>query len=320
MKYFIGIDMGGTKIAAGLTNENFELLIKDSIPTGAKRESDEITKDIAELCRRVCEKKGISLSDVAGIGIAAPGAIDTDKGTIEYSCNLPFREYNMEKALSALTGCPVKIANDANAAALGEAVAGASKGSRSSVMITLGTGLGGGIILDGKILCGVNGAAGELGHVVIEKDGLLCPCGRRGCFEAYSSATGLVKMTKEAIAEAISLDRPTLMREMTKDDINNASPRTSWEAYKKGDEAAKEVIDKYISYLACGITNLINTFQPEMLIIGGGLSGEKNYLLDPLLPIVERDQYTRANKNKCVLKIATLGNDAGMIGAAALTR
>ena len=207
----------------------------------------------------------------------------------------------------------VKIGNDANLAALGEAVAGAAKGASSSVMITLGTGVGGGVILDGKMLMGCAFGGAELGHAVIEMNGRQCSCGRKGCFEAYCSATALVKLTKEKF-EATS---GTLMHEMCENDVNRVGGKTAFAAMKKGDKAGAEVVEEFISYLACGVANLINIFQPEVFTIGGGVSGEGDNLLIPLREKVCKEVYSKDNTLKTDLRIATLGNDAGIIGAAA---
>ncbi|MGN1120994.1 MAG: ROK family protein, partial [Eubacteriales bacterium] len=205
------------------------------------------------------------------------------------------------------------IENDANAAAKGEAACGAAKGYANSVRSTLGTGLGGGIIIDGKVYSGFNYAGAELGHTVIEVGGLPCSCGRKGCWEAYSSATGLINMTKAKLAET----KDTVMHEMVEKE-GKVSGRTAFDAMRKGDKAAKEVVDKYIYYLAMGITNIINIFQPEVLVIGGGICNEKHYLTDPLMDIVNTEQYSRNSEKKTQIRIAELGNDAGIIGAAML--
>ncbi|MBQ1212220.1 MAG: ROK family protein [Clostridia bacterium] len=320
MKYTVGVDLGGTKMCAGLVDENYKIIDKVKAPTGAERESGLILADLAAICREVCEKNGVSLADVEGIGIAIPGAVVPETGVVVYSCNLPtFKDLSVTEELKKLTGIEkIEIANDANAAALGEAVAGAAKGARSSVMITLGTGVGGGVILDGKILTGINGAAAELGHTVVKTDGELCSCGRRGCFEVYSSATALKKMTREAIKRAISLNIDTEMVKAAEGDPDNADTRIAFDCAKKGDIEAQRLVDEYIKNLGCGLTNMINTFQPEVLSIGGGISGEGDYLLKPLLPIIEHEQYTRHFGVRTKIKIAELGNDAGIIGAAAL--
>lgn len=312
--YYIGVDLGGTNIAAGIVDEKGNLLRKASIPTGAEREADEVIKDMAGLCRRLIDEQGITVDDVEYAGVATPGTADHDNGIVVYANNLRFLNYPLADKLKEFLGVKkVLIENDANAAAKGEAACGAAKGYANSVMITLGTGLGGGIIIDNKIYSGFNYAGAELGHMVIEVDGLPCSCGRKGCWEAYSSATGLINMTKVKLAET----KDTVMHEMVAHD-GKVSGRTAFDAMRKGDKAAKEVVDKYIYYLAMGIVNIINIFQPEVLVIGGGICNEKHYLTDPLMDIVDKEQYSRNSTKKTEIRIATLGNDAGIIGAAML--
>ena len=315
--YYIGIDLGGTNIAAGIVDESFKIVKKGSTPTLVNRDPELIIADMGKLCLELLAETGIGLEEVVCAGIAAPGSVNPETGVIEYANNLPFLRFPIADTLRKYL--PVKkicLENDANAAALGEAVGGAAKGKRLSVMITLGTGVGGGVIIDGKIYSGFNYAGAELGHTVIEYNGRQCSCGRKGCFEAYASATALVSMTKEKLAAC----KDTLMWEMCGNDINKADARIAFAAMKKGDRAGKEVVDMYISYLACGITNMINIFQPEVLLIGGGVCNEKDYLLKPLTEIVNADQYTRNQAVKTEIKIAALGNDAGIVGAAALGR
>ena len=320
--YRIGVDFGGSKISCAVTDENYNILSKVSCKTHSQREADEITLDIARLCKEAAHEASVSFDDITSIGIGTPGAIDSYNGVVEYSCNLPtFISYPLADKMKEFTGKDaIFVDNDANSAALGEAVAGAAKGSSSSVMITLGTGVGGGVVIGGKLLPSFNGAGGELGHMVIEHNGVPCPCGRRGCFEAYSSATALVRMTKERLAQLKADNTATLMLDICVGDPSRANTRTAFYASKQGDAEAKKLIEEYSSYLACGIINLINAFQPEVLTIGGGLSGEGEYLLAPLLPIIEREQYTHSypKEKQTKIKIATLGNDAGLIGAAAL--
>ena len=312
--YYIGVDLGGTNIAAGIVDEKGNLLKKASIPTGAEREADEVIKDMAGLCKKLIDEQGITVDDVEYAGVATPGTADHDNGIVVYANNLRFLNYPLADKLKEFLGVKkVLIENDANAAAKGEAACGAAKGYANSVMITLGTGLGGGIIIDNKIYSGFNYAGAELGHMVIEVDGLPCSCGRKGCWEAYSSATGLINMTKVKLAET----KDTVMHEMVAHD-GKVSGRTAFDAMRKGDKAAKEVVDKYIYYLAMGIVNIINIFQPEVLVIGGGICNEKHYLTDPLMYIVDKEQYSRNSTKKTEIRIATLGNDAGIIGAAML--
>ena len=315
--YYIGIDLGGTNIAVGIVDESFKIVKKGSTPTLVNRDPELIIADMGKLCLELLAETGIGLEEVVCAGIAAPGSVNPRTGIIEYANNLPFLRFPIADTLRKyLPVREVYLENDANAAALGEAVGGAAKGKRLSVMITLGTGVGGGVIIDGKISSGFNFAGAELGHTVIEYNGRQCSCGRKGCFEAYASATALVSMTKEKLAAC----KDTLMWEMCGNDINKADARIAFAAMKKGDRAGKEVVDMYISYLACGITNMINIFQPEVLLIGGGVCNEKDYLLKPLTEIVNADQYTRNQAVKTEIKIAALGNDAGIVGAAALGR
>ena len=315
--YYIGIDLGGTNIAAGIVDESFKIVKKGSTPTLVNRDPELIIADMGKLCLELLAETGIGLEEVVCAGIAAPGSVNPRTGIIEYANNLPFLRFPIADTLRKyLPVREVYLENDANAAALGEAVGGAAKGKRLSVMITLGTGVGGGVIIDGKIYSGFNYAGAELGHTVIEYNGRQCSCGRKGCFEAYASATALVNMTKEKLAAC----KDTLMWEMCGNDLNKADARIAFAAMKKGDRAGKEVVDMYISYLACGITNMINIFQPEVLLIGGGVCNEKDYLLKPLTEIVNADQYTRNQAVKTEIKIAALGNDAGIVGAAALGR
>ncbi len=315
--YYIGIDLGGTNIAVGIVDESFKIVKKSSTPTLVNRDPELIIADMGKLCLELLAETGIGLEEVVCAGIAAPGSVNPRTGIIEYANNLPFLRFPIADTLRKyLPVREVYLENDANAAALGEAVGGAAKGKRLSVMITLGTGVGGGVIIDGKIYSGFNYAGAELGHTVIEYNGRQCSCGRKGCFEAYASATALVSMTKEKLAAC----KDTLMWEMCGNDINKADARIAFAAMKKGDRAGKEVVDMYISYLACGITNMINIFQPEVLLIGGGVCNEKDYLLKPLTEIVNADQYTRNQAVKTEIKIAALGNDAGIVGAAALGR
>ena len=309
--YKIGVDLGGTNIAVGLVNENYEIVKKSTTPTFATREAALIVDDIARLCKKVCADAGIELSSVESIGVASPGLVNNESGMVEYANNLPFLNLPMTEMLrERLDFENISIANDANAAALGEATAGAAKGTKSSVMVTLGTGVGGGVIIDGKLLCGFNHAAGELGHIVIEANGRQCTCGRRGCWETYSSATALTKMTNEKIEECRATGRYTKMFE-----AERVNGRTACDYMRAGDEAAKEVYDKYVQYLAIGLTNIINIFEPEVISLGGGISGEGQSLIDALLPLVGGNNDP---EKRTALRIAMLGNDAGIIGASAL--
>ena len=316
--YRIGIDLGGTNIAAGLVDEQFRIVAKESTPTLVGRPNEAIVDDIAVLCKKVCAAAGAKESDVASIGIASPGVVDNDTGEIVYANNLGMRHFPIIPLLRERVGIQkIYIENDANAAAWGEAIAGAAKGSRSSVMITLGTGVGGGIVADGKVYKGFNSAAGELGHIVIRVGGRQCTCGRQGCWEAYSSATGLIRTTTEKIEECKKAGRATKMTDLVAAK-GKVTGRTAFDAMRQGDEAAKEVVTEYVEYLASGLASMINIFQPEVLSIGGGISNEGQYLLDLVVPLIRKQTYGTGLIPETDIRIAQLKNDAGIIGAAVL--
>ena len=314
MKYYVGIDLGGTNVVAGVVNENYEILVKESCKTKPDRGADAVIADIAQTTKRALEKAELTVDQVEWIGIGSPGSANKDTGMIEYSNNLDWYDVPLVEKLEKLLNKKVYIENDANAAAYGEYLAGAGKGCTSLVAITLGTGVGGGVIIDGKILTGSNFAGAELGHTVIEVDGRPCTCGRLGCFEAYASATGLINMTKEAMEE----HKDSKMWELCEGDINKANGRTSFDGMRAGDAAAKAVVDMYIKYLSVGIANMINIFQPQILCIGGGISKEGDTLIVPLTELVNENNYVRDPAKRTKIIPAALRNDAGLIGAAML--
>ena len=308
----IGIDLGGTNIAAGIVDENGVILCKDSVPTGASRPKEEIINDIAALCRTLTAKMGLTLSEIDSVGIAVPGGVDEKSGEILFTPNIPFSGLNICEILSEkLDGRRVRVANAATAATLAEVFAGAAKGADTAVMITLGPGVGGGIVIAKKIYSGSSGLAAEFGHFGLQMGGEKCGCGRRGCFEAYASGTALIRMTKEELNTCFMSGEATLMAE-----AKEVSARTSYNAFREGDKAAARVIERYTDALASGIASLINIFQPDVFIIGGGISNEKQFLIDLLQPKVDAEDFARGAKKRTRLCTATCGNDAGIIGAA----
>ncbi len=314
----IGIDIGGTNVVCGLVNEDGKIEAKAACKTLPDRPAQEIIGDIASLVDRVLEESGTDRDSVLFCGAACPGIANVDTGVIEYSCNLPsFLNYPLAKELKKKTGIArVKIENDANCAAKGEAEVGAAKGVFSSVFITLGTGVGGGFVKDGRIFHGFNFAGAELGHIVIDPNGPLCSCGRKGCWETFSSATALVRQTRAAM----EADKKSVMWELVGGDPDQVDGRTAFDGLRRGDETARRVVDSFCRYLACGITNIVNIFQPEILSVGGGISAEGETLLAPVREILEREEYSRNCVKRTELKKAVLGNDAGIIGAAFLWR
>lgn len=315
MKYYVGIDLGGTNIVAGVVDENYKIIATAKTKTNCPRPDKAIADDMAKMALEAVKNAKLTIDDIEWVGIGTPGIANSKTGIIEYSNNLGFNNTPMVKYIQETIDKPVFIENDANAAAYGEYVAGAAKGAENAVCITLGTGVGGGIIIDGKIYSGSNFAGAEIGHTVIEVDGAKCSCGRKGCFEAYSSATGLIRMTKEAIAE-----NPDCTMAKMADEKGKVTARTSFDAMRAGDPVAKALVDKYIKYLAAGITNTINIFQPDILCIGGGVCNEGDPLLLPVRELVKKEVYTRNSPKNTKIVIAKLGNDAGIIGAAFLGR
>lgn len=314
MKYYIGIDLGGTNIVAGVVDEKYSIISKASKKTNCPRAAVEIADDIGDCALEAIEKAGLTVDDIEWIGIGTPGIADNENGIIEYANNLGFKDVPMAEYIGKKINKPIYLANDANAAAYGEFVAGAAKGAKNAVCITLGTGVGGGIIIDGKIYAGSNCAGAEIGHMVIEVDGPNCTCGRKGCFEVFSSATGLIRMTKEAMEQ----NKDSAMWSISNEYGGRVTARTSFDAMRAGDKTAKAVVDKYIKYLAMGITNTINIFQPDVLCIGGGICNEGDTLLLPVKALVAQEVYTKSSKKNTEIVIAKLGNDAGIIGAAFL--
>ena len=315
MAYFIGIDIGGTNIACGIVNENGEIIARSKVKTNAPRSYEEILSDIKLSVTNACAELEIKPSDCECIGIGCPGTCNGDTGVVEYSNNLGFVNVPLRSDMEKEFGIKVYLDNDANAAAFGEFVAGAAKGSNNAVVITLGTGVGSGIIINGKLFSGSNFAGGEIGHTVIVEDGRQCSCGRKGCFEAYSSATALKKMTAEAaeqnpdsmLAKQIELD-------------GKCGARTPYIAMKNGCPVGTNVTEQYVKYLACGIANTINIFQPDILCIGGGVCNEGDTLLVPLRKAVSEQIYSKNSKKNTDIVVCNLGNDAGIIGAAMLYR
>jgi glucokinase len=311
--YKIGIDLGGTNIAVGIVTKDGSILSKKSVKTGSQRPFEEIVKDMADCTLSLLEENSISLENVSHIGIGAPGSIDTANGVIVYANNFKYGEHvPMANLLRKYIDKPVYIGNDANVAALGEVISGAAKGLKNAIMITLGTGVGGGIVIDGKIYEGQHSAGAELGHIMLVKDGEQCTCGRKGCWEAYASATALIRQTAKAMK-----DNPdSIMNQMTTPD--NVSGRTAFEAARKGDKAGQEVVDRYIEYIAEGLIDMINIFRPEILIIGGGICNEGDYLLKPMRSYINKYVYAGSRLPEQKIAVAKLGNDAGIIGAAFL--
>lgn len=306
---YIGIDLGGTNIAAGLVDDDGKLLVSDSVPTGKERPTAEIIKDMADLAKKVAEMGNCPIDRIKGVGIGCPGTVDNKSGEVVYSNNIPMDHVPLAAKFRTYLDLPVSLENDANAAAYGEYITTA-RDKNSFVFITLGTGVGGGIVLDGKLWRGFNGAGAEIGHMAIVSGGIRCTCGQYGCYESYASVTALIRRTKEKMAACPD----SMMHEWVKN-AGKINGRTAFECAKMGDRAAIEVRDRYIQYVAEGVTNIINILQPEVLAIGGGISKEGDGLLLPIKEFVSKNDFNKYMP-KTEIRIATLFNDAGIIGAA----
>lgn len=312
--YRIGVDLGGTNIATGVIDENYKIIGRGKVKTRAPRPAEEIFASIKEAADMAVADAGISYDEVSSIGIGTPGSVNKDTGDIEFSNNLKFHNVPAKKMLEDIFGKPVFLENDANAAALGEAVAGCGNGVKDFVAVTLGTGVGSGIIIDGKIHRGSNFCGGEMGHMVINIDGIPCNCGRKGCWEKYASATALVSQA----VEAMEGNKDSLLWKTCEGDLNKVDGRSIFAALDMGDEVAKAVVDRYLYYVAVGIANIINALQPEIICVGGGISGQGEKILKPIREIIKNERYSvYANKQAAIVP-AALGNDAGIIGAALL--
>ena len=312
MKYCIGVDLGGTNIAAGLVDLDSKSIVrKNSVKTRAPRPCEEISKDIADLCKRLCEDEGISTDKIDWVGVATPGVVKS--GVVVSAANLGWKNADLGEHVSRYTGMQTYVANDANAAAYAEAVWGVGADADSVIAITLGTGVGGGIVFDGKIWEGTNGFAAEIGHAIIAVGGRECGCGRNGCLEAYCSASALVRDTKRIM----KFYPESKLWEITGGDVEAVNGKTAFDAKRMGDHAGTVVVDSFIDYLAVGVGNVINIFQPDVLCIGGGISWEGDDFIIPLRKKLSRIAL-RSGNNDTRVELAKFRNDAGIIGAALL--
>ncbi len=316
MGYYMGIDLGGTNIKAGVVDDAFRIIGRAKAKTGIPRPAEEVMDAMAECAKAAAADAGVPWEQIQQVGIGVPGTANEETGVVEYANNLLFENVPMREYLQKRLHKEIDITNDANAAALGEVLAGAARGASNAVAVTLGTGVGGGIIIDGRLFTGFHYGGAELGHMGIVLGGRKCTCGRRGCLEAYASATGLIRSTKEAM-EAFP---DSLMWELARENGGNVSGRTAFLAAGRGDAAAQAVVNDYIQHLGYGLASIINILAPEILVIGGGVSNEGENLLRPLVECVRPQLYIRTPEKQTRIALATLGNDAGLIGAAFLSR
>lgn len=311
---YLGIDLGGTNIVAAVIDSNYQIIAEAKNPTLCPRSWQEILDDVAKTALEVTEKVGAKITDFSFVGIGSPGVISVEKGIVVNAVNLGFKDVPVSEYLSQKLGIPVILENDANAAAFGEFKAGKAKNTKNFVALTIGTGIGSGVVLDGKIFRGTNGIAGELGHTVIQLGGRQCSCGRKGCVDVYASATGLITTTKEAM----EANKSSLMWELVNQDISKVNGITAFKAARQNDSVACAVVASYVEVLASCITNIINTFQPDMITIAGGISREGDFLLNPICHLVEKESLKNPAAPKPQIEIAKLQDNAGVIGAALL--
>ena len=305
----IGVDLGGTNIVAARVDKAGRIVSRAQRPTAMPRSAEEIAADIVGCIREVAQGTPES------VGIGTPGTVDRHTGVVGFANNLDFYNTPLGEMVQKQVHVPVYVANDADAAALGEFYIGAGRGCQSMVAITLGTGVGSGIVLNGQLFGGVHNAGGELGHTVIQMGGEPCNCGRQGCWEAYASAPALIRQTQRAMEE-----NPSSLLWEAAPTPAQVSGITVFEAVKRGDETAQAVLDFYVKVLAIGLGNVINTFDPEIVCLGGGVSGAGEVLMAPLQKAVQNQVYSRPGQATTKLVLAKLGNDAGLIGAAMLNR
>jgi glucokinase len=310
--YYIGIDVGGTNLKAGLVNDNGEILAVARTPLGVFQGPEWFAETLAGLAQEVMAQKDVSVQEIGWVGIGIPGAVSG--GEVLYTANIPMSNVSLEKLFRRYLDVPVLLGNDADCAAVAEWTCGAGRGMKNFLVATLGTGLGGGMILNGRLHTGM-GAGGEIGHIVICEGGAPCNCGRRGCWEAYASATGLIRLTLEAMEKHPESLLHTLAAE------NEVEGRTAFLAAEQGDETALAVCADYARYLASGLVSMINVLHPEAVALGGGVAAAPDkLLLNPVREIVARECYARHTNQVPRILRAEMGNDAGIIGAALLGR
>ena len=310
---YVGIDLGGTNIAVGLVDEAGKILHKDSVPTLLERGPEPVIKDMANLSLKVVKDAGYTVDDFKAIGDVVPGLADPKTGVVIFCTNLRWHMVPLREIMQKIINKPIFIDNDATVAGLAESVAGVSAGIANSVFLTLGTGVGGGIVINHKIYSGAHGVGSELGHMTVQCEGRKCTCGSVGCWEQYSSATALIRQGREAVEG----HPESLILKKVNGDASKIEARTIIDAAREGDPIACQVYDKYIYYLAIGIVAIINAFDPEVIVLGGGVSKAGDFLLEPLRKKVAEYVFYK-DLPYAEIKIATLGNDAGIIGAAML--
>ena len=311
--YYIGLDVGGTTFKAGVVNEKGEILVKNAYPTGVERPYQEIIADMAKLCRQVTAEAGLEMKDIAAVGVGVPGMFSNKTGMIPFCTNLGWHDVPFVAEMKKHLDVPVYGDNDATVAGLAESVAGASAGVDSSVILTLGTGVGGGIVINGRPYSGAHGCGSEIGHIIIKMDGEMCTCGNEGCFERYASATAIIREAKKALED----DPQSAILAMCGGDKDKINAKIVIDAAREGDPAAVKVFNGYVRALAHGIVSIINMIDPEVILLGGGVAHAGEFLLNAVREAVKPLVFFKTMPYARI-ELAQLGNDAGIIGAAML--
>ena len=311
--FYIGVDIGGTTIKTGVVDKHGNIVVKSAIKTENIAPELQMQK-VGKQIEKLLQSSDLSFDDISGIGVGCPGAINGKKGIVGYSSNLKWTNFYLKDVLESVTGKPVRVANDADAATLGEVIFGVAKNYGVVILLTLGTGVGGGIVIDKKLYEGTNGMVSELGHITLRGNGIKCGCGRRGCFEQYASATALIRQTKSAMLK----NKDSLLWKEVLGDIEKVDGRTAFNAAKQGDKTAIKVVDRYVSYVSEGCLDFCNIFRPDAIVFGGGISKEGEYLTEKVVKYLEKYEYGYKGTPKTAILTASLKNDAGIIGAASL--
>lgn len=312
--YRAGIDLGGTNIKAGIVDKNQKIVAQASVPTKVEREYQEIIRDMAQLILKLMAELSITADELAGVGIGSPGLVDAANGVVRYSNNFNWNDIPLIEEMHKYFQCDIRVSNDANCAALGEVKAGAARNCDNAILLTLGTGVGGGIIIGGRIFEGAHAGGAELGHIVMIADGEQCTCGRSGCVEAYVSASALIRDAKRAAAANTS----SIMNTLCKGDLNNMNGKLPFDAAWEGDKTAREVVKNYQRYLSEAIANYVNIFRPDIVLISGGISNQGERLIKPVEEQLAALCFGGEKGFVPPVRCASLGNDAGLIGAANL--
>lgn len=311
---YLGIDLGGTNVAVGIVSEEGEIIARGHRP--CPRGNEPVAAAIVAACREAVESAGLQMQDICGAGLGSPGTVDSKRGMVVSAYNLQLDQAPLCQMISEELGIPVKIGNDANVAAYGEYLFGAGRESKNMIAITLGTGLGCGIVIDGALYEGFNGFAGEAGHMCLVPKGRVCTCGREGCFETYASATGLLLSARMAAKK----HPECALNHVTGGDLDALDGKLFFRALETGDAVTQQVFASYVDLLALGLGSIVNLLQPEVICVGGGIAGAGEVLLAPLREALRAYDFAGNTERRVEVLGAMLGNDAGIIGAAMISR